>query len=351
MKSLISLAVLFPCALIALHGCKDEEKKAKPLAGREYTGALFGKPYYIDVVGDSTDYAFQIDSILRIFERTFSLTDTSSVVSRFNRFDETDKTMIFNDSTKVFGIVFDIIRDLNKQSNQIIDPSTAPLKREWFKIKFAGLTGEPNLDSLYEFVSFDGVKIDLIEIDHPDGSYAHSMLRKKDKRSELDMTEIAAAYACDMLSDFFISKGVRQHRIKYDRGVLCRGIDVSDLNVITLGMSSDSTDQKIQLVNGAYAYCGMNEKAGLVDITYGYPAENELLFVGVSAKMMTTAVAFADAFMVMGFEQCSKWYEDNEDSGVQSFMLMRRDKEITSASTVGFDEMILVPEGEQQVNE
>jgi hypothetical protein len=45
--------------------------------------------------------------------------------------------------------------------------------------------------------------------------------------------------------------------------------------------------------------------------------------------------------MIMGFDQASKWYEENQDSNIHSFMLIQRGDSITSASTVGFDELLL----------
>jgi len=346
MKSSILISAIAFVILSSILACKDAEKKVTPINGRLYEGAFFAKPYQIDIVGDSTDYNPQIDSILRLFESVFSPSDTQSIVSQFNRYNNVKEAMKFNDSSRYFGIVYDIVRDLNRNSAQLFDPTSNPLKREWFKVKFAGLTGEPNLDSLYEFVSFDGAKVDLIEIEDEKGSYSHSLLRKKDPRIELDLTEIAAAYACDVLSDFFISKGVEQFKIKYGRAVLCRGVKVGDLNIVPFGITGDSTDQNIRLINAAYATANIQDKQALVDVTYGYPVDNELVFVGASAKSMTNALAYADIFMMMGFDQSAKWYEQNEDSGVQSFMLIQRDKEITSASTVGFDEMIISPEPE-----
>lgn len=344
MKSFIALIAIALISNIFFLACKDAEKKSIPIEGRVYEGVLFAKPYKIDVVGDSTDYNIQIDSILRQFEAIFNPLDSNSIVARFNRYQNVDEAMKFSDDSKLFGIVYDIVKDLNRNSNQLFDPTSNPLKREWYKVKFAGLTGEPNLDSLYEFVLFDGAKVDLIEVESEDGAYAHSLLRKKDKRVELDLTEIAGAYACDAMGDFFVSKGIQQFRIEYGRGVLCRGVNVSELNVVPFGITNDSTDQNIRLVNAAYAKTNAQDKQALVDVTYGYPVDNELVFVGVSARSMTSAIAYSDVFMIMGFDQSAKWYEENAESGVQSFMLIKRGNEITSASTVGFDEMIILPE-------
>lgn len=324
-----------------LIACKDEKKT---ISGREYKGLLFGMEYTIDVVNDSTDYTQSIDSIIHLFEYNFNLLDSSSVISKINTFKKTDQAFKFKDSTMLFGIVYDIVRDYNRGSQQFFDPTMNPLKREWYRFRFAGLEGEPNLDSLYEFVAFDGAKVDLIEINNANNQYSHSLVRKKDPRVELDFTSLASAYACDMISDFFTSKGVSQFRLKYGKSVICRGLGVDELNIVPLGITGDSLDNRIRLINGAFSLMRVEDKASLVDPTYGYPVDNEVVYVAVAAKTLSTALVYSEVFMIMGFDQSSKWYEQNEDSGVHSFMLIQRGKELSSASTVGFDEMLIAPD-------
>jgi thiamine biosynthesis lipoprotein ApbE len=88
----------------------------------------------------------------------------------------------------------------------------------------------------------------------------------------------------------------------------------------------------------------------MIDPTYGYPPDNELIFVGVSAPKLYQAVAFSQSFMIMGLTQSTTWYEneDNMNSDIQSFMLIKRGEEITSASTEAFD-TYLIPADTTQV--
>ena len=107
-------------------------EKTKPLQGREYSGLLFGLPYHIEVVGDSINYQMQIDSIIENFEKSFSLADPGSVLSRYNAFTRTDTMFVFNDSSRVFGLVYDMMKDYSKEAMGYYDPTTNPLKRAWF---------------------------------------------------------------------------------------------------------------------------------------------------------------------------------------------------------------------------
>jgi thiamine biosynthesis lipoprotein ApbE len=319
--------------------------KPKPIPGRYYTGMLLNTPYEIDVVGDSTDYQPAIDSIFHNFEVCFSQTNPNSVMMRYNAYQRRDSAFAFYDTSKVFGIVYDLAMDFRERSLQYYDPTTNPLKREWLRVNMSGKDLEPNLDSLYAFVGFDGAKMDLNEVDDDQHRYQVTYLRKADPRIEADFTNLACAYAMDMLGAYLDDKKVPQYRIKHGSRILAHGAMVDSLNTIALGISGDDQDQKMHLLNRALVYKGPREKQQMVDITYGYPVENEIMYSGVSARTVAESEVFSEAFMIMGFDAAAKWYEANEESDVQSFMVLQKGKDLLStASTEGFDKMLVVPD-------
>jgi len=196
------LVVLLFVSIFLSSGCTE---KTKPIVGRAYSGLLFGKPYTIDVVGDSTDYQKQFDSIIDNFHRLFDANLPQSIITQYNQLSENQKSLEFNDTSLVFPLVFDLARDLNRHSLQYYDPTVMPLKREWMIAKMAGIT--PNLDSLFEFVGFDGVKVDLMEMG------GKNNLRKADYRIELDLSDLAKAVALDHISDFLKKRNALQFKI------------------------------------------------------------------------------------------------------------------------------------------
>ncbi|MFM1999725.1 MAG: hypothetical protein RL204_1672 [Bacteroidota bacterium] len=338
MKISVRYILLFCLALIAFFSCKE---KKKPIQGKEYTGVFFGQPYTISIIGDTTDFRPQIDSILNLAEHSFNSLDSTSIISKFNRFKRTDSSFVFRDSSLFFGLVYSLAEDLNSKTRQFYDPSTTPIKREWMVVNFTRKAIEPNLDSLYQFVGFDGTKIDLNEIYSDDHRYLQTNLRKSDPRTELDFTSLAAAYGLQCVADFFASKGIAHYNIHCGNHTINHGALVDSLSTVPLGISQDENDQRIRLLDGAFTFKTVVEKRGMIDPTYGYPVDNELVYVGVYAKSLAEAETFSEAFMIMGFDQASKWYEENQDSNIHSFMLIQRGDSITSASTVGFDELLL----------
>jgi thiamine biosynthesis lipoprotein ApbE len=283
------------CLIIALAvACS---KHSNPIPGRFYTGMLFGKAYTIDAVGDSTDYQFQIDSIIRAFESNFNVFDPNSTISRYNSFSRRDTVFAFYDSTRAFGLVYDLAKDLNFHTMQYYDPTMNPVKRAWMVARSSGAP-EPNLDSLYDFVGFDGSKMDLNEITTNGYEYKESQMRKSDPRLESDFTSLAAAMALDHIGDFFKSVGLKQFRIKYGNQTIAYGNVVDSLNIIPLGVSSDSSDQYIRLRNRAFSSKNTSDKSLMIDPTYGYPADNELVYVAVGAPTLAEAEVFSEAFLI-----------------------------------------------------
>jgi thiamine biosynthesis lipoprotein ApbE len=338
--------ILLIC-LLCLFGCKP---KQKPLLGRFYTGNLFGKPYEIDAVGDSADYTTQIDSIIRVFQSCFDLMDPESILSQYNAFSRTDTVFVFQDSTRAFGLVYDLARDLNRNTLQYFDPTIGPLKREWIVANSRGDL-EPNLDSLYAFVGFDGAKMDLNELNDAQYQYIESQMRKADARVEADFTNLAAAFALDQIGDFLKRQGIIQFRIRYGREVITFGNAVDSLNIVAIGLGNESADQQISLINAAFSSKNSRDKLALIDPTYGYPADNEMAFVAVSAPSLAEAEVFSDAFMLMGLEKISSYYSLNDRTKIESFMFYLDGDTLRKASTNGFDAMIIPTDSLNIVNE
>jgi len=330
---------------VVVPSCKTKPAEV-PMIGRYYTGVLFGKPYSIDVVGDSADYRSSIDSITGIYETLFNSLDPKSLLSRVNAYANRDSMFTFVDTTHVFGLVYDLAKDLHRATLQYYDPTSAPLKRAWLVTKSQGGL-EPNLDSLFTFVGFDhsakgNIILDLNELTSDGYTYSKSQIRKTDARAELDFTLLSGAAALDAVGAFLQERGVAQFRIKYGRSVISGGKAIVDtLQIAPMGIGYDTADQYVRLVSGALASRTAQEKMGMIDPTYGYPVSNEMVFVSVAAPSLVEAEIFSEAFMIMGLEKASDYYMKNEQSRIESFMLYEIDEQLQSASTEGFDRIML----------
>jgi thiamine biosynthesis lipoprotein ApbE len=337
--------MIFGCLMIVLFAACGEKKTY--LVGKFYDGLLFGKPYEIDVVGDSTNYRIEIDSIISVFEGAFDLADPNSILSRYNAFQRTDTVFAFYDSTHIFGVAYGLLSDYHRHTFKYYDPTTNPLKRAWVACKLSQIV-EPNLDSLFNFIGFDGAKVDLNEISSNGYDYLETHLRKADPRIELDMTNFAAALAIDHLTNFLKDRGAVQVRIKYGKSTVCFGQHDPSLNLVSTGLTTDSSDQKIQLFNQAFTFKVIEDKAFMVDPTYGYPVENEMMYVATACPTLAQAEVFAEAFCIMGIDQASSYYQADSNSTVQSYIFfMGDDQMLHNASTKAFDAMLVLPKSTQ----
>ncbi len=336
--------LLFIGFIILVCSCS---KKNASFQGRQYTGTILGKSYSIDVVGDTLDLADQIDSLNLLFAKNFNPYSPNSVIGRLNAYKSTDSSFAFYDSTLLFGIVFDLAKEGNRKSKTSWDPTLNPIRREWYSRSFSGVGGEPNLDSLFQFVGFND-NFDLNEIHDDSNKYVKSLIRKKDPRSELDLTSIAVAYWADAISSLLSSLGATQYRINVDYLTVCHGAIIDSLNIVRMNITTDTADKSIRLINGAFSYKTAKEKRNMIDPSYGYPVDNEMLYAAVASSRAVDAEIFSEAFLIMGIEQAFVWYEENEDTNIHSWVFYKNENEISSASTEGFNEMIISKVAEEE---
>jgi len=64
---------------------------------------------------------------------------------------------------------------------------------------------------------------------------------------------------------FLKKRNALQFKITYERDVIAHGLEVDELNVIPMGVTSDTSDIKIRLLDAAFSYTNTQDKNGLVD--------------------------------------------------------------------------------------
>ena len=65
-----------------------------------------------------------------------------------------------------------------------------------------------------------------------------------------------------------------------------------------------------------------------------------MIYVEVLNLTMAAEV-FAEAFMTMDLDKASEYYEQNEYSKIESFVFYTKNKELSNASTEGFDNLLI----------
>lgn len=323
--------------ILLVSGC-DDQQKLRP--GRNYTGELLGKIYEIDIPGDTLNREALIDSVFTAFEQIFNAADSQSLLYKVNAFHRLDTVLVFNDTTRLFGIVYELAMDLWRITEHGWDPAIAPLKRNLIR---SG-NDAPISDSLLEACSFNESNIRMQEHFDENGVYKNTSVLKRNLLTELDFADIASALAVDYLAEAFVMHGIKAFRIKHDGDVKCCGLNGDDLAIIELGMGSAQNNPQVDIGNTAYSVCDATEKLSMVDPATGSSASGPIVYAAVAAQLMTEARIFSHAFMVKDLNSIAQYYVLNPESRVQSFLFFQRGDTLQNASTNGFDRLIISPE-------
>jgi hypothetical protein len=70
--------------------------------------------------------------------------------------------------------------------------------------------------------------------------------------------------------------------------------------------------------------------------------ENDFQWVSVSAPSLLSSEVFSKAFMCMSLDEVAQWYQNNDQSDVQSSIIYGTKEKMDRATTEEFDHMIVV---------
>ena len=333
----MNLAINVLCALILflLWGCKTDHAG---IPGRSYSGTLLGMKYEIDTPGDTIDRSDIIDSVFRSFELIFNSSSAHSLINEINNFKRTDTVFVVTDSTRLFGIVYDMASDLSRNTQRGWDPALAPLRRN---LLMNGSSAHVT-DTLLEACAFNDFNIRMQEHFDERGSYLKTSLLKRNLLIELDFTDIASALAVDYLAEAFVIHGVKSFRITHADDMLCQGLSGNELATVQLGIGTGGENPKVDVGNIAFARRDIEHKKSLIDPSTGYYSEGPVIYTAVVSPKLTEARIFCQAFIIQDLSSIADYYNQNPETNVHSFIFFQQGDTIQNASTSGFDQRIVL---------
>lgn len=277
------------------------------------SGLAQGTFYHISYIDNkSTDYQRQIDSILNSFNKTASVYDSNSIISRINR---NERDVYLNND---FINIFKKAQEVSEASDGYFDITVGPLVNAWgFGSKPHHKVSENELTELLKHVGYKKVAI------------VNNELIKTDTMMILDFNAIAQGYSVDLIALFLESKGVFNYLIEIGGEVLAKGKKENDkLWSVGIEKPSENKDEEQQLQeiidinNKAIATSGSYRKyfeengirySHTINPKNGEPTKNNLLSVTVLANDCVSADAYATAFMVMGLERSKLLLSKNKN--------------------------------------
>lgn len=251
----------------------------------------------------------EIDSILNMFEKSCSLHDSTSLISRINN-NQTDTT------DRYIKECVNLALKLSRQSKGLYDITVAPLAKAYGFGAEAKPATNPNIDSILQFVGYE--KINL----------AGNIITKSDPRVSIDLNSIAKGYSVDLVADYIRKQGVKDYLVEIGGEIYCTelcgdkpwrvGIDKpiegnmipgeelqTIINVSQMGLATSGNYRKFYVAkDGTNIHHTINPKTGLC-------TTNNLLSASVLAPTTAEADGYATLFMSVGLEESKRILSKN----------------------------------------
>jgi thiamine biosynthesis lipoprotein len=285
--------------LITLCACQSKKNEYVRISGFAQ-----GTTYNITYENSSnTNYTQAIDSILKAFDRSLSIYDSTSIISRIN-----------NNDPKVeaddwFVEVFNKSAEVNEMSGGAFDITVGPVVNAWgFGNGPVAKHDTTYIDSLLQYVGME--KVHLID----------RKVIKKNPAVKLDVNALAQGYSVDIVCNFFQDIGIKNYLVEIGGEV--RGKGTNAINKFWHIGIDKPTDGNMSPGNELQAIVEINNKAlatsgnyrafyvengvkyaHTIDPKTGFPARNTLLSATVVCDDCMTADAYATTFMVLGVEK------------------------------------------------
>ncbi len=293
-----NIIICFSLTLL-LFSCKSEKG--------QYTfieGTAQGATYHITFENkELKDYSIVIDSFLNAFDKSLSIYDSTSLISKINS--NCNDLMLDDWFIKVFNKSVVI----NKLTDGAFDITVGPICNAWgFGNTPYTKVDSASIDSLLQFVGMSNVSIN------------DQKLVKLLPGVKLDFNALAQGYAVDIICDFFEEEGIENYLIEIGGELRAKGKNAKD-NYWKIGIDRPDDNNNIagenlqailEIKDKAVATSGNYRRffvengvkySHIINPKTGYPARSNLLSVTVISDKCIDADALATSFMVLGFEK------------------------------------------------
>ncbi len=312
---LIVAAVVILAAAMLLYLFYPQTKQAQQAADIKYTDSLLAMDTYMTftVYGDNAEKATnEVKALITDCEKSWSVTDENSEISRLNRTGEAVLSLRTKD-------LLEKAKAYCRYTDGHFDPTIYPLVRAW-----GFTTGEyrvPASDELEELKKLTGAD-KLILLDDKAILSEGSMV---------DLGGVAKGYVGDLAMQTLKQNGIKSALISLGGNVQTLGVKPDGKNWI-VGIRSPYDNGligKISIGEGCVITSGAYERhftaedgtlyGHIISPFTGKPAANGLVSVTIVADTGSKADALSTALFVMGTEEAIRFWKEN--AGFEVIML------------------------------
>lgn len=304
----------------------------------ELAGNAQGTTYKIIYIDDDyNNYQTSVDSIFKVIDKSMSLWDSTSLISKINSGDTTVEVDIH------FATVFRKAEEISEKTDGAFDITVGPLVQAWgFGLSKATEMDSAKVDSLRAFVNYKNVKLE-------DGK-----ILKTNPAIKIDFNAIAQGYTVDVIGEFLENKKIKNYLIELGGELKAKGTKADGKNWrVGIDKPIDNSNEQtrelqiiIELKNKSLATSGNYRKfyerdgqkySHTIDPATGYSVNHNLLSATVIADDCMTADAYATALMVMGPEKAQKFLSLRND--LEGYLIYDQSGNMTEWLSPGFKKM------------
>lgn len=253
----------------------------------------------------------KVENILNRFDRSLSIYNDSSILTRVNRNENISLDTFFTEAFRKSQVI-------SEMTDGAFDITVGPLVKAWgFGPDARKSFTEAKRDSLLKLVGMDKVSI------------LNGKLVKSNPHIILDFNAIAQGYSVDIICRFFDSLDIKNYLVEIGGEVRSKGRKSGELWRIGIDRPTDNNlspgqdiEAVIKISNKALATSGNYRKFYIEDgIKYsheinpktGYPAKNTLLSISIIADDCATADGIATACMVKGKDKTIEFLDNHPE--------------------------------------
>jgi len=274
-------------------------------------GPAQGSTYNISyITSPGIDYRKQIDSILFEIDKSMSLWDKQSTISKLNRGEKVKPD-------KLFAKVFVKSKQISRETLGAFDISVAPLVSYWgFGPQEHSKFDSARVDSIRNFVGFRKL-VNVLDSN------------RLPKGMKVDMNAIAQGFTVDVIAEFLYKKGITNFLVEVGGELRTSGRNAEG-KIWTIGIDKPqenldaanrfqvilALDSMALATSGNYRKFWVDENTGMkyvhtINPKTGYPVKSRLLSATIIADNAMEADAWATVCMVVGLEEAIKLINEN----------------------------------------
>lgn len=302
------LPVFLFSLLINSASCKNKDAVIEGFTGF-IQGSTYSVVYDDNINIEPKELQSKVEKVLHDFDKSLSIYDSSSILSKINRNEEVVTDSFFNEAFRKSVVI-------SRMTKGAFDITVAPLVKAWgFGPDAHKNFSEVKRDSLLKLIGMEKVTL------------KKGKLIKSDPRVTLDFNAIAQGYSVDVVCGILDKMGIKNYLIEIGGEVRAKGTKNGakwrigiDRPFENNNMPGQDLEAIIRISDEALATSGNYRKfyvengvkySHTIDPHTGYPAKNNLLSATILASDCATADGIATACMVMGKDSAIKYIGKN----------------------------------------